>query len=167
VSDAALRALACLLALRTSGGGGEHLARDAADALDAYADAFASFCDGATAGFRSDASAPRVERAAARGAVPLLFHAVAEAGATATATLRAYACALAAKRCPGFASLEKGARESLAGAAQARERDRRGGGARGGGGGGCHGVRRGEGGGCARGPRGQVDGYSRRKKGSS
>jgi hypothetical protein len=118
VSDAALRALACLLVLRTSGGGGDHLARDAADALDAYADAFASFCDGATAGFRSDASAPRVERAAARGAVPLLFHAVAEAGATATATLRAYACALAAKRCPGFASLEKGARESLAGAAQ-------------------------------------------------
>ena len=118
VSDAALRALACLLALRTSGGGGEHLARDAADALDAYADAFASFCDGATAGFRGDASAPRVERAAARGAVPLLFHAVAEAGATATATLRAYACALAAKRCPGFASLEKGARESLAFAAQ-------------------------------------------------
>ena len=59
-----------------------------------------------------------MERAAARGAVPLLFHAVAEAGATATATLRAYACALAAKRCPGFASLEKGARESLAGAAR-------------------------------------------------
>ena len=117
VSDAALRALACLLTLRTSGGGGS-AARDAADALDAYADAFASFCDGATAGFRGDASAPRVERAAARGAVPLLFHAVAEAGATATATLRAYACALAAKRCPGFASLEKGARESLVGAAR-------------------------------------------------
>jgi N-terminal acetyltransferase B complex non-catalytic subunit len=124
VSDAALRALARLIALRTaSGAGAGAAARDAAEAIDAYADAFSSLCGGATAGLLGDASAreppgPLAERAAARGAVPLLFHAVAEAGATATATLRAYACALAAKRCPGFASLEKGARESLAGAAR-------------------------------------------------
>jgi len=124
VSDAALRALARLIALRTaSGAGAGAAARDAAEAIDAYADAFSSLCGGATAGLLGDASAreppgPLAERAAARGAVPLLFHAVAEAGATATATLRAYACALAARGCPGLAHLEKGARESLAGAAR-------------------------------------------------
>ena len=124
VSDAALRALARLIALRTaSGAGAGAAARDAAEAIDAYADAFSSLCGGATAGLRGDASAreppgPLAERAAARGAVPLLFHAVAEAGATATATLRAYACALAARGCPGLAHLEKGARDSLAGAAR-------------------------------------------------
>ena len=124
VSDAALRALARLIALRTaSAAGAGAAARDAAEAIDAYADAFSSLCGGATAGLLGDASAreppgPLAERAAARGAVPLLFHAVAEAGATATTTLRAYACALAARGCPGLAHLEKGARESLAGAAR-------------------------------------------------
>ena len=127
VSDAALRALARLIALRTASGDrapdAGAAARDAAEAIDAYADAFSSLCGGATAGLRGDASAreppgPLAERAAARGAVPLLFHAVAEAGATATATLRAYACALAARGCPGLAHLEKGARDSLAGAAR-------------------------------------------------
>ena len=124
LSDAGLSAITHLITLRTAVDetAARSAARDAEDALDAYAHAFSSFCDGATAGVRGDASAPEcallAERAAARGAVPLLFHAVAEAGATATATLRAYGCALAAKRCPGLAHLEKGARESLAGAAR-------------------------------------------------
>ena len=99
VSDAGLSALAGLLGLCKSETKKATDASVAARSLETYADAFSQYCKRASFGLTGDSIAEfcLVERAAARGAIPAAFHAAAEAGATATITLRAYAAAANAR----------------------------------------------------------------------